>query len=353
MKKILFLTNGHGEDKVAFEIIKKISGKAESLALPIVGEGKDFKDFSNAELLGPRKSFPSGGFSLRNLKFLLTDLARGLFVNFIGQVITLFSLRKKVSLVVAIGDIVPFLYGLIIRAPIIYVGVNKSYYYKTSGFSYTSFEIKLLKKFAKKIFVRDEITRGVLMSKGITAEFAGNPLMDCSDIPSNPVRDKFVIGFLPGTRERDVKLNVEDFHKLVFELERESKKFKFLIATKENVPEPFIRVSFTELLEKSGIVIGLSGTGNEQAAGLGIPVISFPGRGSQYNKRFASVQKQLLGAALEYVPNLSLQDISDKVVEILNDHEKYLEMSQVGQRRMEKRDAVSAIAKEVLDSLHP
>ena len=123
MKKILFITNGHGEDLVAAEIIKKLSGKVKVSVLPVVGEGKPFGPLQ-AKVLGPRKKLPSGGFSLRNPWYLVKDLYAGLIGNTFEQLRILKKFKGKFDLVVAIGDIVPIIGALKVKAPFIFLATT-------------------------------------------------------------------------------------------------------------------------------------------------------------------------------------------------------------------------------------
>jgi len=126
-KKILFISNGHGEDLVAAEIVKNLKS-AEVLVLPLVGEGKAFEGLG-IEILGSRKNLPSGGFSLRHLSHLIGDLSAGLLGQTIKNLSILRKLKGKIDLVIGIGDIVPIIGALITKAPFIFVGVNKSNYF--------------------------------------------------------------------------------------------------------------------------------------------------------------------------------------------------------------------------------
>jgi len=316
MKKILFISNGHAEDLVADEIIRSLGPDYEAIKLPLVDT-----------------SLPSGGFSLRNLHFLAKDLGAGLLGSTFKHFKTLRKLRGQVDLTVAIGDIVPILAAKLVKAPIVFVGVNKSSYYKTFGSNYTPWEKTLLKK-ALKVFVRDEETLKDLPF----AEYVGNPLMDLSPSPSGRggqgVR---AVGFLPGTRQ-DAKLNLEDFEKIMKELNG----FEFIIGTREK---------FAEVLNRATIVIGLAGTGNEQAAGAGIPVIAFPGRGSQYNKKFAKAQKELLGDSLILINSNDAKVIAKEAKALLNNPEKMKKMGEIGQKRMGKTGAIEKIAQYVKEVL--
>jgi hypothetical protein len=345
MKRVLFITNGRAEDQVAAEIIKVLDKKIETEMLSLVDP-----------------SLPGGGFSLRNSNYLLRDLSSGLLGFTLKQFSSLIRQRGKYALSVAIGDSVPLVAALVSGAPLIFVGVNKSDYYRRFGYCYTPWEKWLLKKYAKKIFVRDKLTMQNLNRQGIPAEYAGNPLMDGiakdlrrSDNQREKIRKSedqndrnlFTIGFLPGTRE-DAKLNLDDFEKVVEELvnlKDPDMKFKCSIATTlSDIPEYMERKSFAEVLAEADIVVGLSGTGNEQAAGCGIPAVSFWGCGAQYNKSFAAAQKQLLGEALELVKGRDLREVACIILQIIKNPGKMLSMGAAGKERMGEQGAIPKIA---------
>jgi hypothetical protein len=368
--KILLITNGHGEDLVGAELIKELMepatesrGSIKISVLPLVGAGAAFEGL-NVSILGERKRLASGGFSLRNFSYLFKDLANGLAGQTLAHLKLLRGLRGQVDLTIAIGDLVPMIGALLVKSPWIFVGVNKSTYYKSFGSNYTPWERFLLQR-AKKVFVRDKITETALrqgMIKVSRAEYVGNPLMDCLSSP--PTDDKACppplhrrwrggslegkrvrIGFLPGTRD-DAKLNIEDFEKIAIEITKKSSEFRFLIATKiESIPPLFEKVSFTELLSQADLVIGLSGTGNEQAAGCGLPVVSFYGRGSQYNKKFAQAQKELLGDALLLLPEAQPIKVAQAVISLLANPEQIEKMAAAGKKRMGDPGAIKQIAK--------
>lgn len=362
MKKILFITNGHGEDLVAAEMIKRLQGKAHLLVLPMVGEGKIYEKLE-AVVIGPKKSLPSGGFSLRNLWHLPGDIYAGLIGNTLAQFGILKELKNRIDLTVGIGDIVPILGARRVNAPFIFLGVNKSSYYKTFGYNYTPWE-KLLLKNARKVFVRDKATETNLKTRGIkieNAEYVGNPLMDCIHTSTHKMEESKVtslgleyktIGFLPGTRG-DACVNLGDFEKITESLIRMKVpeiELKFLIATDlKPIPEYMERKSFPQLLQESNLIVGLSGTGNEQAAGSGLPVISFYGRGSQYNKRFAEAQKQLLGDALYLVRDNDPLSVAAEIWHLLRNPERMQQMGLAGKERMGSPGAVEKIVAFILE----
>lgn len=354
MKKILVLPNGHGEDMVAAELIKRLLGKADISVFPMVDEGKAFSSL-DVKVLGPRKNLPGGGFSLRNFNYLMRDLFSGLAGSTIQQIKLLRSYQGQFDLVVGIGDIIPIIGASMVKAPFVFLGVNKTSYYKWFGYNYTSWEKFMLQK-ALKIFVRDKYTEKDLRGWGIripSAEYVGNPLMDCMEkITRHSPSPAFTIGFLPGTRA-DVKLNMEDFNKIaeaIVKTNRGEHQLTFSAATDHKNASTLIKkVSFAQVLTDADIIIGLAGTGNEQAAGLGIPVISFYGRGSQYDKKFAEAQKQLLGGALLLIRERSpIIAAAAAAWDLVRDPKKMEEMGKVGKERMGAPGALGKIADFIL-----
>ncbi len=360
--KLLIISNGHGEDIVGSLLIKEIKKTNPTLiidALPLVGDGKYYetsflcKQESSIKILGSKKNLPSGGFSLRNPLSLFKDIKAGYFNHLIQTWKTIRENKKQYDLVIAIGDIIPVLAGVLVQCPIIYLGINKSAYYQSWGFNYLWLEKIILKYCVKKTFARDKLTSDQLSAFGIKSIYVGNPMMDAV-IMSNAKcqmsnEGNIIIGFLPGTRA-DAKLNIEDFEKIAQTINNEqltmNNKVELLIATQEEIPSILKKASFDELISKSDIIIGLSGTGNEQAAGCGIPIISFPGRGSQYTAKFAKAQKELLGEALKIFKN-EPTEVSLAIKNILTQKEIYDKMSQAGKERMGKPGAIKEITKGV------
>jgi len=344
MKKLLFLSNGHGEDLVAAEIIKRLPSAYSIKVFPLVGEGLIFEKLP-VEIIGSRKKLPSGGFSFRNLPSLPRDLFSGLLGNLRSHWDTLNQQKGQLDLSIAIGDLIPLLGAQIVRAPFVFIGVNKSAYYSTFGYNYIPWEIWLIGR-ARKIYTRDKITAEALVKKGLTAQYLGNPLMDCIGIP-RLVSHNRRIGFLPGTREEDLRQNLADFEKIADELLKFDRHLKFLLASPQPLPR-FEVHPFEDVIYGSEIIIGLSGTGNEQAAGIGRPVISFPGRGFQYNARFARAQKELLGEALSLMPREPLK-VAEEVWSLLNDQNRYQYMANTGKTRMGEAGAIENISQEIIN----
>ena len=70
---LLFICNGHGEDVIALEIIKRLLNNIKNRyieVLPLVGNGDAFNSIKskNFRKIGFLKELPSGGFSNQSLK---------------------------------------------------------------------------------------------------------------------------------------------------------------------------------------------------------------------------------------------------------------------------------------------
>jgi len=364
MKRVLFITNGHGEDLVAAQIINELNHKKLKIdVMPVVGDGRIFRKLK-VRVIGPKNLLPGGGFGLRNYGYLLKDLISGLIPNTISQIETLRKNLYEHFLVVGVGDGVPIVYSMLTGCSFIIVGVNKSEYYRKLGFNYLWAEKWLLKKYCKLLLARDEKTAKSLRAFGINAAFVGNPMMDC--VPGIRVSGYPVIrtiGFLPGTR-KDAYKNIEDFYKIAWNIRKLDKKIRFILSfpgtldishlKKIKKPDSVkIEISrdFNKVLARSTIVIGLAGTANEQAAGLGIPVIAFPGRGAQFNSRFAHGQKELLGNSLLLLPRRS-QLIAKEAVDLIHNRKRMKRMGKAGIKRMGRPGASKKISNIIMSYLY-
>ena len=366
MKKILLITNGHGEDAVAARIISRLDMKHINIdVLPIVGRAEAFKDLG-VNVIGPKKILPGGGFGLRNYSYLIKDLFSGLIGKVIEQVRTLRKKRWEYALVIGIGDIVPIVYSMITGCKFIFVGVNKSEYYRKLAFNYTGLEKWLLKRFCRLTLTRDKKTADALGHLGINSKYVGNPMMDevqtirASEYQKIRKSRKKIIGFLPGTRE-DAYKNIEDFYKIAWQIDQLDKNIKFIISFPNILNKKRLSMikkpvdilvigDFNKVLKSSDLIIGMSGTGNEQAAGVGLPVIAFPGRGAQFNNRFASGQKQLLGDALLLLPRNS-RVIAHEAVSLIYNRKRMAKMGKAGRYRMGKPGASEHIAKIIMEDI--
>jgi uncharacterized protein (TIGR03492 family) len=106
---------------------------------------------------------------------------------------------------------------------------------------------------------------------------------------------------------------------------------------------------FGDLLLASDVVLGQAGTGNEQAAGLGKPVIassasSDPARVGWYRMR----QQRLLGGAVAVLPDDDAA-FAAGLIDLLADQPRLDAMAAQGRERMGGPGGAAAVAQAVLD----
>lgn len=371
MQGILVLSNGYGEDEIAAAIIKEIKGKDSSIdiyALPLVGLGLIYNN-APVKKLGPTKLMPSGGLVPSNhLKMLLGDIKAGFLGLTIGQIASILKARNGVDLTLSVGDAYPvILNSFFARKKQIFVGTAKSNYFCP----YSAKEKALFKKYCAVTFPRDEITNQDLLDYGVRAEYAGNVMMDCVKISGYDLGVKYpevAVGILPGSRS-DV---YRDFSTILEAVEVLSKKVKWgikyftalassvdlgdlvsevinlgweLVTTgrtegivahleKGSIKVYLTRGIFGDILNASHIILGQAGTANEQAAGLGKPVIAFAEDLKDENLGWYRLrQKGLLGDGLTIVKK-DPEKIAKEVIDILENPTKYDHISKAGKQRM-------------------
>lgn len=386
--KILVISNGHGEDLISSKLIEALFKNSNSKDIevdvfPFVGEGEDYINL-DVRKIGPTVRLPSGGFARNSVTNLLKDIKAGLLSSTYKQIRTLRKAKNKYNLTIIVGDVyILLLTGLFKGGNIIFFPTAKSEYID----GHYEIEKYIIKRYTDIVIPRDEKTTRALKDYGINAEFHGNLMMDCFEIQNinfNLKEESEKIGILPGSR-KDSYENMLDFIKVIEELEKLSdKKYDFLTAVagnfsreklidkvkklnwssikKEgeniklqlNSPSGLSQIhiiynAFGDVLNQAKIFLGMAGTANEQAAGMGKPVITFPGTGAQFDFEFAADQKRLLGEGVKFVDR-NFKDIAYALIELLEDEKEYEKRSKAGQKRMGDRGAIDKISKLLLNS---
>ncbi|HYM90122.1 MAG TPA: hypothetical protein VEW91_00640, partial [bacterium] len=106
---------------------------------------------------------------------------------------------------------------------------------------------------------------------------------------------------------------------------------------------------YADALRCATVVLGMAGGANEQAAGLGKPVVAFPGTGPQFTPRFLEEQQRLLGDAL--VATSTWRDAAQALATLLGDPRERERRGQVGLERLGGTGSAQAIAQRLLDRL--
>lgn len=294
------------------------------------------------------------------------DLRAGGIGFWVEQRRTLRKEKSKHNLIIAIGDVY-CLWMAHAAAPVVLVATAKSQYSEPHRW----FEKRVMQRLAVRVFARDQMTADALAAAGVPAKYVGNPLMDTitmsgDRLPLQPGRP--TVTLLPGSRH-DAVANIPNLLRLCVAVDREIKS-NFVCALapvlelegvlkrgqdagwmsaggmlRSNLTEVLLTRSFGDAVHGADVVVGLSGTANEQAAGLGKPVVAFPGAGAQYSRRFMDLQRRLLGDAL--LTNARWQEAATSVIRLLRDPDERIRRAEVGRKRMGSAGAVTRIAADV------
>lgn len=396
--KILFISNGHGEDSIAVKVIDRLRSMSTApldiYAWPMVGEGRIYRALA-VPVVGSLNLLPSCGFATLSLKLLLKDLKAGWIPTHYRQIKTARSMRKKYDLVVAVGDIIVIAAAVLTRSPFLFIGCAKSSYYSFLH-GYTRLEKFLLRKYCSMTFPRDRLTVKELDKARIKNRYVGNPMMDDLEGTGTDFglpQDRTVIGFLPGSRT-DAEENALFMLKAASAVEQTPFKspLLFLFAASDDLNIPFIsrgvihkkaqegweiekgyaknnpvngivlklahangcsawfvKGHFADVLRCSTLIVGTAGTANEQAVGLGKPLLTFPTKGVM-GKRYVKMKMQFFGpSALEVSPEVPA--IARAITDLLTDTERRKKMAAAGRERMGHPGASKTIAQEILQEL--
>ena len=108
-----------------------------------------------------------------------------------------------------------------------------------------------------------------------------------------------------------------------------------------------LRGAFSAVLHAARLAVGTAGTASEQAAGLGVPVVSFATSGPQYTPGFARRQARLLGLALT-LTQADAGAVAAALERLNTQPERYRAAAQAGKERIGQAGALSQIAAEIL-----
>lgn len=390
MQKILLISDGHGEDWVAAQIAHHLHHQSkvclELMALPMVGDGHSYEQVGVPVALSTR-NLPSGGFTFKTLRGLVLDVRAGL--GSYGQYLisSALELARWADLIIAVGDILPMGVAWLTGKPFVFVGCTKSDYYTAGAYScYNPCERVLMQSpRCLHTFTRDAITCKNLRLHHIPASYWGNPMMDGLEISADISQKhpgQVRIGLLPGSRPQEAQRNLIDMLACLPEIgEHSQKPVRFEAAISAGLSlESFHQLarssgwqklsdhqliqadtvvhleyaSFSRILHGSDLLIAMAGTATEQAVGLGKPVVTIPGQGPQFTRRFARLQRQLLGESVLVVeaPRTRLaKAVSSTVWSVLHDRTRLGMIGDNGRQRMGRPGAAHQIAQYVLAQL--
>lgn len=340
---VLVVSNGHGEDAIGAALVRRLRTVMPDLvvrAFPLVGEGSAY----DADVVvGPRRSLPAGGLTLHHTSLLLQDLRAGIIGLTVRQAVFLRGYLPRAVLVV--GDAYAQLLASLVRAPRAVlqplVSVEQERPFDPGRLNrYFMESIRAPERYllsrAQRVYARDAATALALRDRGVpAATYLGNPIMDgliAEPLVGGEEREgRVVVALLPGSRgyaQDSVRLMLDALLAaqrhvaggvLITGLvawtrgespavpsgwrksearPRTSGTGRVLEEwTNQRVRVWWVQGGFASVLAAADAVIGTAGTANEQAAGLGLPVVAFPVPPS-YGRAFLDNQARLLGGAL-------------------------------------------------------
>ncbi|MEO1239817.1 MAG: lipid-A-disaccharide synthase-related protein [Pseudomonadota bacterium] len=366
---ILFVSNGHGEDAIAAAILDELAPdagrRARIAAWPQVGHGTRYKD-RGIVTVGPEHHLPSEGFGTVSLSAFIKDLRAGFIGTYLAQARFARSLRGSRALVVAIGDVVPLIAGVLSGMRTIFYSAPKSAHY--GRFDGHDGLDRLAMRRCHMVLTRDALTANRLAKRGVTAEFLGNPVMDglgATDAQRPPSQGPTtVVALLAGSRADAV----ENTATLLAGLAAAKRPCHGLIAAHDgfdpdvlmaHLPPGWtggadhmshaggatamiLKHRFADALGAAHIAVGMAGTANEQAVGVGLPLVAVPGAGNQ-GPAFQRMKKRYFGEAAVSVPD-DPRAIGAAITALIDDPERRARMGHAGRALMGPPGGSAAIA---------
>jgi uncharacterized protein (TIGR03492 family) len=402
-RRVLFLSNGHGEDlnaSLVLEALREYASDIETAAMPIVGKGSAYRKLS-VPIIGPTQQLPSGGFSYINLLRFLNpinwwrdtnpmSLVKDLFSGLIGltyqQIKAVRQWSLTCDLLFACGDIVPILFARITGRPFMVFLVSNSSYYEGRVKLPWLAQWSMRSRHCLSILTRDRYTAQDLQQRGFHhTRFLGYPIMDVLTPKGIKLNDEPwlpLIALLPGSRlpeaqsnlglmlslcEILVKYRPVHFHvALVPSFTPEQVQTIALrhrwetcqpgVLSKGQVKVHYHYDAFADILHQCDLVIGMAGTAVEQAVGLGKPVVQIPGNGPQFTYLFAEAQMRLVGSSVVTVgtrpaTEKTLREAAQAIDQILNSPIYLQECKVNGRERVGEPGGSAAIARHILKAL--
>ena len=386
--KVLFLSNGHGEDLNASLILAALRSLEPSLqigAMPLVGMGNAYRRLQ-VDIIGPTQNLPSGGIIYLNPWNWVKDITSGLIGLTLQQIKAVFREKTNCDLLIAVGDIVPIVIAYLTGRPFVAFIVSTSSYYEGKLRLPWITEFCLRSPRCQRVFTRDEFTAEDLQQKSLKkAIFAGYPIMDVLqsshyDLELEP--NLPMIALLPGSRlpeaidnlqlqlnaceaialKRPVQFRAalvpsiteEDLQALAQKMGWHYHGSGKLVNPVQNFRVICYWDAFAYILQQCDLAIGMAGTAVEQAVGLGKPVVQIPGAGPQFTYAFAEAQMRLLGSSVKTIgksPNDDslFENVAKNIDKILDDSD-YLETClQNGKQRVGDAGGSVGIAQGILE----
>lgn len=390
--KLLFISNGHGEDNHSAHIIRslrELSPDLDIAAAPIVGQGHAYRNI-DVPIISPTLTLPSGGFTYTNRLRLIDDVRAGLLTSTWQQLQAIRRYALTCNLVFATGDVVGQCFAYLSGKPFISFTSPLSAMYE--GTLKIDLVLKAVLKSSRclRLFSRDVYTAKDYQKQGFAkAQFGGIPSLDRlkpkgKDLQLAPGLP--MMALLPGSRIPEAMRNLKLLLGLVVEVARLNPQVQFRAALVPDVMAALETIAieagwqhhrgqltylvqgqtlakvmcfsdaFSDIVCHTTLVLGMAGLAVDQAMAIGKPILQIPGAGPQFTYAFAEAQERLLGLSVKTIGTepatlAILKEAAQYAVDIIQD-ETYLKACiDNGQKRFGPFGASYRIAKVVLETL--
>lgn len=374
-RRVLFISNGLGEDSIAAAIIRRLPSGIVAEAYPTIGEGHAFDGV--CDIVGPRARLPSQGW--RNVRgSVARDLLSGDLFSNIGAALRFGrDIGNAYDLAIVVGDIVGVAGCFLVGAKgIVYLDV-----YKTgAGRLYSAAERWLIGRTADVTFCRSESLAAPLRAAGQDARCAGNVMMDTiayGDYNTTPRRRRFTaVALLPGSRQ---------FTAESFSLQIEA----LSLVTPTKRPDIFLALAGTVSLEQlaqaagltirqpataeaadagtlvgggltvqvargaagnliggADLVLSQAGTATVQALGLGKPVVTFI---NPRDRRSRVRDENALFGEARIVVKPDAEALAETIERLLDDSAERKRLGAIGRERIGPPGAIDEIVKAIME----
>ncbi|MEO0867384.1 MAG: lipid-A-disaccharide synthase-related protein [Cyanobacteria bacterium J06642_11] len=391
--KLLFISNGHGEDNHSSHIIRSLRELAPNIniaAAPIVGEGHAYRNIQ-VPIISPTLTLPSGGFTYTNRLRLINDIRAGLLTSTWRQLQAVRRYAPQCDLVFATGDVVGQCFAYLSGKPFI------SFTSPLSAMYEGTLKLDLVLKAVLKsprcltLFSRDAYTAQDYQKQGFTkAQFGGIPSLDRlkpkgKDLQLDPNHP--MMALLPGSRIPEAMRNLKLLLGLVVEIAQQNPQVQFRAAlvpdviadlqavatsvgwqcdghtlnylSDEGTPIATVLCSsdaFSDIVCSSTLVLGMAGLAVDQAMAIGKPILQIPGAGPQFTYAFAEAQDRLLGLSVKTIGTepatpAILKEASQYAVQVIEDSDYLQACIANGQERFGPFGASYRIAQVILTTL--
>ncbi|MEO1623427.1 MAG: lipid-A-disaccharide synthase-related protein [Cyanobacteria bacterium J06632_3] len=408
-QRLLYISNGHGEDNHSSHIIRTLRAirpELEIAALPIVGEGNAYRNI-DVPIVGPTYTLPSGGFTYMNRLRLIDDIRAGLLTMTWKQYRAMKRYIDQVDFVAATGDTIGQAFAYLSGKPFVsFISPLSAMYEGRLNMDLILWQL-LKSERCKAVATRDAYTAKDLKQQGLDkVHFGGIPSLDRLKPKGKDLQmtedEQVMVALLPGSRTAEAVRNFKLEMRLALETAQLNPQLIFRAALVPSVmaeveaiaqstdpaegwtltpyqstddsrswikltggktseyPNPVEILcysdAFSDIICRTRLVVGMAGLAVDQAMAIGKPIVQIAGEGPQFTYAFAEAQDRLLGLSVQTIGQQAatpaiLKEAAQCIVRTVDDEDYLKACIANGQERFGPFGASARIANLILKHL--